>query len=105
VLGAILLEPACLDRIMDTLPSPEYFYLSNHRKIYSIMLNKVAIGEKIDFVTVLNSLREEKDFNEQTDKTYLLQLSNLVPSIQNVENYAQIVREKYEIDFIRQLWW
>lgn len=97
VLGAILLEPTCLDHIMEILPSPEYFHLANHRKIYSVMLGKIASGEKIDFITVLNALRGEKGFDEQTDKTYLLQLSNLVPSIQNVDNYAQIVREKYNL--------
>ncbi len=30
------------------------------------------------------------------DKTYLLQLAQLVPSISNVETYANIVRDKYD---------
>lgn len=97
VLGAILLEPSCIDKVMEILPSPEYFHLSKHRMIYSIMLEKVTAGEKIDFVTVLERLRGEKDFDETNDKTYLLQLANLVPSVANVEVYADIVREKYDV--------
>jgi len=97
VLGSILLDSSCLDRVMDILPTPEYFHLSKHQSIYSIMLEKVTNGEKIDFVTVLDRLRAEKNYDELNDKTYLLQLANLVPSIANVEIYAGIVREKYEI--------
>ena len=97
VLGAVLLDSSCLDRVMDVLPTPEYFHLSKHQTIYSIMLEKITNGEKIDFVTVLDRMRAEKDYDELNDKTYLLQLANLVPSIANVEIYAGIVREKYEI--------
>lgn len=97
VLGAILLDSSCLDRVMDILPSPEYFHLTKHRQIYSVMLEKITAGEKIDFVTVLERLRGQKDFDEMGDKTYLLQLANLVPSIANVEVYADIVRQKYDV--------
>ncbi|MDD6174575.1 MAG: replicative DNA helicase [Firmicutes bacterium] len=97
VLGAVLLDSSCLDRVMDILPTPDYFHLSKHQTIYTVMLEKITNGEKIDFVTILDRLRAEKDFDELNDKTYLLQLANLVPSIANVEIYAGIVREKYEI--------
>lgn len=97
VLGAVLLEPSCLDKVMDILPSPDYFHLAKHRMIYSVMLEKITAGEKIDFVTILERLRAEKDFDETNDKTYLLQLANLVPSVANVEVYAEIVREKYDV--------
>ncbi|MBQ9083083.1 MAG: replicative DNA helicase, partial [Clostridia bacterium] len=94
VLGAVLLDAGCLDHLMEILPSPNYFHLAKHRTIYAIMLEKLTAGERIDFVTVLDRLREQKDYDELNDKTYLLQLANLVPSIANVETYANIVREK-----------
>ena len=40
VLGAILLDSSCLDRVMDILPTPDYFHLSKHQTIYAIMLGK-----------------------------------------------------------------
>ena len=97
VLGSVLLEPTCLDRVMDILPTPEYFYLEKHKMIYSIMLDKITAGEKIDFVTILEQMRREREFDETTDKTYLLNLANAVPSVSNVEEYANIVREKFDI--------
>lgn len=97
VLGAVLLDASCLDHLMEILPSPNYFHLAKHRTIYAIMLEKLTAGERIDFVTVLDRMREQKDYDELNDKTYLLQLANLVPSIANVETYANIVREKYNV--------
>ena len=35
VLGAILLEPSCLNVVMDLLPREEYFYAVNNRMIYA----------------------------------------------------------------------
>ena len=34
VLGAVLLDSSCLDRIAEILPRAEYFHLANHRMIY-----------------------------------------------------------------------
>ena len=97
VLGAILLDASCLDRVMDILPTPAYFHLNKHRMIYAAMLDMVSHGETVDAVTLLERLRSEKDFDESADKTYLLQLANLVPSLTNVEVYADLVKEKYDI--------
>ena len=58
VLGAILLEPSCLDRVMDFLPRPEYFYQSNNVLIYGAMLDMASLGQSIDFVTVLEKLKK-----------------------------------------------
>ncbi len=97
VLGAILLDASCLDRVMDILPTPAYFHLTKHRMIYSAMLDMMSHGEQVDPVTLLDRLRGERDFDETSDKTYLLQLANLVPSLTNVEVYAELVKEKYDI--------
>lgn len=97
VLGAILLDSSCMDRVAEVLPRPDYFYQTNNGLIYSTMLEMFTIGKQIDFVTVLDKLKESKSFDETNGKTYLLQLAQLVPSISNVESYANIVREKYDI--------
>lgn len=97
VLGAILLDSACLDRIAEILPRPEYFYLANHKLIYAAMLDMFTLGKPVDFVTVLEQLKQENSFEEASGKTYLLQLAQIVPSISNVETYAFIVRDKYDV--------
>jgi replicative DNA helicase len=97
VLGAVLLDASCMDRVAEILPRPDYFYLSGNNRIYSVMLRMFTEGKPIDFVTVLESLKETGNFDEAEGKTYLLQLAQLVPSISNVEYYASIVRDKYDV--------
>ena len=97
VLGAVLLEPSCLSTVVDILPRAEYFYAVNNRMIYAAMMEMFALGQPVDFVTVLERLKEEKDFDEATGKVYLTQLAQLVPAISHVESYARIVRDKYEL--------
>lgn len=97
VLGAILLDSSCMDRVAEILPRPDYFYQTNNSLIYTVMLDMFTLGRPVDFVTVLEKLKETRGFDEANGKTYLLQLAQLVPSISNVESYAYIVRDKYDI--------
>ncbi len=95
VLGAVLLDSDCLADVMEILSSEDYFYMSMHKMIYSAMIELFTLSKPVDFVTVLNQLRNEKDFDERSAKTYLMQLADIVPSISRAEEYAKIVRDKY----------
>lgn len=97
VLGAILLDSSCLDRVAEILPRPEYFHQVNHSLIYGAMLEMFTVGQPVDFVTVLEKLKESPSFDEVQGRSYLVQLAQMVPSISNVESYAKIVRDKYDI--------
>jgi replicative DNA helicase len=97
VLGAIIMEPTCLDRVMGIVPSPDYFYVTTHKIIYSKMLEMFTESRPVDIVTLLESLRGERDFDEATGKTYLVSLASNCPSISNVEVYATLVRDKYSL--------
>ena len=97
VLGSVLIDNSCMDAIAEILPEPDYFYIENHRLIYSVMLENYSSGRRSDFVTVLNSLKSGTGFDEATAKSYLVQLADIVPSISNVQAYAEIVKEKFEM--------
>jgi replicative DNA helicase len=97
VLGAVLLDSTCMDRVAEILPRPDYFYMTSNRQIYAAMLQMFTDGRPIDFVTLLEYLKHSEGFDEADGKTYLLQLAQLVPSISNVESYANIVRDKYDV--------
>lgn len=97
VLGAILLDASCLDQVTEILPRPEYFYQVNNALIYEAMLELFALGRPVDFITVLERLKENENFDESSGKVYLMQLAQLVPAISNVDSYAKIVREKYDV--------
>ena len=95
VLGAVLVDPDKINEIADTL-KPEHFYIPEHRSIYLAMMAKMIRNERIDFVTILESLKSEGFFASEDGKAYLLKLAQSVPFISNLPNYAKIVREKYE---------
>ena len=97
VLGAILMDPEAIARVAEILPSSEYFYVATHRTIYKAMMSMFTAGRAVDQITVLETLKLEREFDEATGKTYLVQLAQSCPSITNVENYARIVRDKYDV--------
>ncbi len=95
VLGAVLVEPPCLVRIMEIIRA-ECFYREQHRQIFSVMVRMFTAGTPLDFITILNQVREENIFDSEQDaKVYLAQLVQLVPPSMNIEEYAKIVQEKY----------
>ncbi len=95
VLGAVLVDPDQVNEVADVL-KPEYFYLPEHQMIFNVMMQKMISNERIDFVTVLESLKSTGFFSSEDGKSYLLKLANMVPFLSNLQNYAKIVREKYE---------
>lgn len=97
VLGAILLDSSCMDRVTEYIPRAEYFYQVNNALIYEAMLSLFTAGRPVDFVTVLEQLKENGDFDESSGKVYLMQLAQFVPIISHVEDYAKIVRDKYDV--------
>lgn len=97
VLGAIILDSTVFDKVIDSITTPECFYVSIHKLIFSTMEDMLNLGEAIDFVTLLERLKQNKSFDEATGKTYLMDLVNNCPSISNAEAYAKVVFEKYNI--------
>ncbi len=95
VLGAVLLDSECLTTVMEILPTSDYFHLSNHRIIYQAMIDLFTVSKPVDFITILEQLRKEKNFDEGNTKGYMLQLADIVPSISRVPEYCNIVKEKF----------
>ena len=102
VLGAVLLDSSCLPAVAEILPRAEFFYGETNRQVYGAVLDMFTLGQPVDFVTVLEKLREDGGFDQDTGKVYLAQLVQIVPSISNVEAYARIVRDKYDIRTLMQ---
>ena len=97
LLGAILMEPTCIDRVMGIVPGPDYFYIQTHKVIYGKMLEMFTESRPLDIVTLLEAVKGEKDYDEATGKTYIVSLADSCPSISNVEEYARLVRDKYSL--------
>ncbi len=94
VLGSILVDPACLSQAA-VFVTPETFYLPQHASIFEAMISVDASGQKLDPLVILNILIQQGVYDSSSGKNYLFQLKDSVPSTQNVEMYAKIVREKF----------
>ncbi len=94
VLGSILIDPACITQVL-ILIRPDYFYLPQHKAIFTILQDIDALGGKIDPLIVLQKLKEEKIYDDAGGKQYLFQLAESVPTTENVEAYCKIIREQY----------
>lgn len=97
VLGAILIDSECMAKTAEILPKPDFFHVEIHKLIYRAMLDLFTAGKVIDFITVLERLKLEKSFDESVGKTYLVQLGQAALSTENVDIYAQLVREKFDV--------
>lgn len=102
VLGAVLLDSEYLSVVEEILPRAEYFYAASNRQIYEAMLELDVLGRPVDFVTVLDKLRENPEFDLETGRVYLAQLAQMVPALGNTEAYAKIVRDKYDVRTLMQ---
>ena len=94
VLGAILIDPQSIDTV-NTILQSDYFYLPQHKAIFSVMQDMCTKGDPIDAVTVLESLKKDGVYDDAGGKSYLMQLAQSVPSSANIASYANIVRDKY----------
>ncbi|UCH62423.1 MAG: replicative DNA helicase [Fidelibacterota bacterium] len=94
VLGAILLDPKALDRVLPVLPK-NAFYKEAHNRIYDAMLELQNIGDPVDSVTLTNLLAKQGMLEKIGGAYYITGLVEELPSAANVEHYADIVREKH----------
>ena len=97
VLGAIIIDSEIINEVAEILTDPRYFHVNTHRDIYAAVLDLYNNGKNIDFVTLLDRLTKEKNFDESTGKTYLMDLAQNCPAVSNAQEYARIVREKYDV--------
>jgi replicative DNA helicase len=93
VLGAIMLRPEAIHEIIDIL-SPEAFYAERHRLIFETMLELHNQGNPIDLLSITNRLSEKNKINQAGGKVYLAELTESVPTSQNIKHYSEIVQKK-----------
>ena len=96
VLSAILLSADAFDTIQDIL-KPEHFYADANRHVFSALSELRSQGQPADGVTVANRLKSNGRLDQVGGSPYLAVLTNLTPSVANVEAHALLVRDKWEL--------
>ena len=93
VLGAMLLEPLCVDEAIDQL-SPACFYSEQNREVFSAMIELSNEHSPIDLITVSEKLRQRGKLEEVGGPAKLAMLSGKIGSAANIESYIRILRQK-----------
>ena len=93
VLGGILLDNSVMDQVADKVRE-EDFYRESHRKIFAMMIEMSEKGEAIDYLTLEDGLRARNQLDEVGGTEYIATLTDVVPSLANLDSYARIVADK-----------
>ncbi len=86
VLGAMLIDPRCIPNVVEQLTG-EDFYLKPNREIYETIYSMFNFSLTIDPVTVLEQMKQNGVYDENTSRNYLLQLMEITPTAANVKEY------------------
>ena len=93
LLGSILLDKEAVAKIIDSVNEGD-FYKNAHRDIFSTMMELYNKNEPIDVLTLSNRLTELQLLESIGGHTYLVTLSNAVPTAAHIQQYASIIRKK-----------
>jgi len=93
VIGSILLNNDCLNQVLSSL-STEDFYAEANRRIYEAIKELHGTGSPIDHVTLGQYLSDKGDLEKIGGAVSLARITDAVATMANVEYYARIVREK-----------
>ncbi|MBE9177820.1 replicative DNA helicase [Oculatella sp. LEGE 06141] len=94
ILGGILLDPEAIGRVAELL-RPEAFYISAHQEIYRTALKLQAQGSPTDLMSVTTWLHDNNLLEKVGGQSRLVQLIDRTISAVNIDQYAQLVMDKY----------
>ena len=93
VLGSVFVEQGAMKSIVDKLDTDD-FHIYRHKVIYNAMVDLYKSDVEIDYTTLTNMLETRELLAEAGGIDYILGLINAVPSIANLTNYINIVKDK-----------
>ncbi len=99
ILGAMLLDSVAISDATGKLKA-EDFSLDSHQRVYRAMVDLMAKGHGIDYLTVQEELARRRELDSVGGPAYLAFLSEGIPRNFNIESYVQIVKDK---SLLRQL--
>ncbi|MFC9550193.1 replicative DNA helicase [Rhodococcus sp. NPDC056960] len=93
VLGGMLLSKDAIADVLEVL-RPGDFYRPAHQSVYDVILDLYSRGEPADPVTVSAELDRRGELRRIGGASYLVTLTQTVPTAANAGYYAEIVAEK-----------
>ena len=93
VLGAMILDKTCIPDVLEIVKG-ECFYAERNRELFEALVELYNTGKPIDVVTVKEQLTQRGTFDKVGGLSFVVEVSNAVPSTGGVREYAKIVEEK-----------
>ena len=92
VLGCMLINEQAMYRALHNLHSNS-FYENQHKIIFKTISLMFEKGKTVDSITLIDYLKKNKDLKKAGDSYYITDLVEQAPSSENVDHYAEIVKQ------------
>ncbi len=102
LLGAILMQNDCFAVVQDIVES-HHFYEGIHQDLYEICSTLIKNGKLASPVTVKSFLPSDHDIGGMTVSQYLARLAAEATTLINAKDFAQVVRDMYDIRVIGEV--
>lgn len=98
VLSAVMLDAsgAKLDDLRSVIQPPAFYSRANGL-IFEAICELADRGDKVDPITILQLLREQKKDGQVGGASYVAQLIDATPAVANVQDHARILREHWRV--------
>lgn len=93
VLGALLVEPNCVDEVLEEL-SPASFYDPRNRMIFEAMLSLTRDHVALDLLPVSQRLKELGNLEAAGGPVRLAELSQKIGAASQIEYFVKIIKQK-----------
>lgn len=93
VIGALLVDSLKMGSVQSIIEEDD-FYKRSHQIIYDMMNKLFDKNGVIDPVTLINQLDSYDELGNVGGTDYILDLASFTPTSANIEQYAQIVKDK-----------
>jgi len=93
LLGSLLIDKEAIFKIADII-TPDDFYKDTHKIIYQAIFDIWNERKPTDILNVADRLSEKKQLKKIGGRSYLVELTNAVPTASHIISYAQIVQKK-----------
>ena len=93
LLGSMMLSKDAVAIVVGKIKK-EHFYKPSHGSIFDAITELFKNNDPIDLITVSNELKKNSKLDEVGGRTYLIELTDVVPTAANAEYYSSIVFEK-----------
>ena len=93
VLGSMFLSKYALEKSIESL-NEDSFFLDSHKKIFAALRDLSNNNTPIDVTTLTAELEKRKELSQVGGVEYIAEITSIVPSAANIDEYVKIVAEK-----------